>query len=114
MLQLIEFKDEEWLEFKFNATRRFMTRHKELLSPRVKVGLEIISALIRNGLDFDALSGKYILMIQDCLEGKDGHGWNPMSPEIVQFDKWIAGKISNWEERIAQESALNDASAKSS
>lgn len=113
MLQLIEFQDEEWLEFKFNAARRFLNRHKELLTPRVQVELDIISVLLRNGLDFDGLSGKYILMIQDCLEAKDALGWRPTSPEIVRFDKWLAGKISNWEERVAQEGVMRDSSANS-
>ena len=102
MLQLIEFKDEEWLEFKFNATRRFLNRHKELFSPRVRVAIEVISALLRNGLDFDALTERHQLMIQMSLDAKDEYVWAPTSPEIVRVDKWVSSKISNWKIPVGQ------------
>ena len=41
MLQLLEQGDEEWLEFKLDATRKFLNRHKELYSERVRFVLTL-------------------------------------------------------------------------
>jgi len=94
MLILIELKDEEWLEFKLDATRKFLTRYKKLDTPRVRASIELISNLLRRELDYDAISKKNNETLELCLNEAEGFEWNPAGPEIVRFDSWIKGKIS--------------------
>ena len=94
MLILIELKDEEWLEFKLDATRKFLTRYKKLDTPRVRASIELISNLLRRELDYDAISKKNNETLELCLNEAEGFEWNPAGLEIVRFDSWIKGKIS--------------------
>ncbi|MBP9151306.1 MAG: tetratricopeptide repeat protein [Flavobacteriales bacterium] len=95
MAQLIAMKDEEWLEFKLDATRKFLTRHKNLDSLRTRVSIDVISNLLRKELDFSQISEKNRLLLSLCSEEAEGYEWNPMSPEIVRFDKWVLKQIPN-------------------
>ncbi|MCF8462142.1 MAG: hypothetical protein K9G46_15575 [Flavobacteriales bacterium] len=95
MMQLIAMKDEEWLEFKLDATRKFLTRHKNLDSLRTRLSIDLISNLLRKELDFSQISEKNRLLLNLCSEEAEGYEWNPMSPEIVRFDKWVLKQIPN-------------------
>ncbi|MBL4586603.1 MAG: hypothetical protein JKX84_06060 [Flavobacteriales bacterium] len=92
MLQLIEMKDEDWLDFKLDATRKFLTRHKELDTPRVRAAVDVISNLLRKDLDFSQLSDKSLAQINNCIEEKEDYQWKPSSPELVRFDFWFEKK----------------------
>ncbi len=96
MMQLIVFKDEEWLEFKIDATRKFLNRHKELASMRVKVAIDVFANLLRRDLDFEALSDKNKEGLRACLEESKGYEWNPTGPELVRFDKWVTKQIPDF------------------
>lgn len=89
MMQLVEMKDEEWLEFKLDATRKFLTRHKQLDTLRVRAAVDIISNLLKKDLDFGELSEKSVQQLDACLEEADGYEWLPAGPELVRFDHWI-------------------------
>lgn len=93
MLILIEQKDEEWLQFKIDTTRKFLTRHSELSSLRTKAFIDIISNLLRKELDFEQLSDRSMESLQLCLTESEGYEWNPTGPEIVRIDKWVDSKI---------------------
>ncbi len=95
MMQLISRRDEEWLEFKLDATRKFLTRHKNLDTPRVRTAIDIFGNLLRKDLDFDLLSEKNILGLNACLNEDKGFTWYPSSPEIVRFDHWIQSNRSD-------------------
>lgn len=97
IMQLIEFKDEEWLEFKIDNTRKFLTRHKELATPRVKAAVDVFANLLRRELDFQKLSEKSLDSLKLCLDGDGGYEWQPTGSEIVRFDKWIISQIPNWD-----------------
>jgi len=94
MMQLIAMKDEEWLEFKLDATKKFLTRHKNLDSPRTRVCIDVISNLLRKELDFNQISDKNRQLLKLCAEESEGYVWNPMSPEVVRFDLWAAKQVS--------------------
>ena len=95
MMQLISKRDEEWLEFKLDATRKFLTRHKDLDSPRVRTAIDIFGNLLRKDLDFNLLSDKNLQGLNACLNEEKGFIWNPSSPEIVRFDYWIQSNRSD-------------------
>ena len=95
MMQLISRRDEEWLEFKLDATRKFLTRHKDLDSPRVRTAIDIFGNLLRKDLDFNLLSDKNLQGLNACLNEEKGFIWNPSSPEIVRFDYWIQSNRSD-------------------
>lgn len=99
MMLLIAMKDEEWLEFKLDTTRKFLTRYKNLDSLRTRVSIDVISNLLRKELDFSQISEKNRLLLNLCSEEAEGYEWNPMSPEIVRFDKWVLKQIPNQEDR---------------
>jgi len=89
MMQLIEMKDEDWLEFKLDATRKFLTRHKALDTPRVRAAVDIISNLLRKKLNFDELSEKSLRQLNSCIEEKENYQWQPAGTEMVRFDYWL-------------------------
>ena len=93
MLQLVEMKDEEWLEFKIDATRKFLTRYKQLDTPRVRAAVDIIGNLLRKDLDFRLLSDKNKALLNHCLEEDPGYKWNPAGAELVRFDLWMKKKL---------------------
>jgi tetratricopeptide (TPR) repeat protein len=93
MMLLVELKDEEWLEFKLDATRKFLTRHKELDNPRVRLAIDILGILVRKRLDFSELPTKHLESLQLSLSGADGYEWSATGPEIVRFDTWANSKI---------------------
>jgi hypothetical protein len=97
MLQLIEMGDEEWLDFKLDATRKFLTRHKNLDTARVRAAIDLISNLLRKELDFSGISEKNHKLLKLCLEESNGYEWNPTGAEIVRFDRWVQNK------RLSQE-----------
>ena len=103
MMQLIEQQDEEWLEFKLNATRKFLTRHKKLDAARVRTAIDVFSNLLRKGLDFEDLSDKNLDSLRACVEERRGFGWNPVGSEIVRFDIWLANKIPGFMQNNQQE-----------
>jgi hypothetical protein len=96
MMQLVEFGDEEWLEFKINSTKRFMTRNKQLVTPRVKLALDVMSSLLRNRLDFNDLPERIQGDLVECLEQEKGYAWQPDGVEMVRFDKWVMSKNPVW------------------
>lgn len=93
MMQLVEIKDEEWLDFKLDATRKFLTRHKDLDNPRVRIAVDVLGILVRKGLNFSEIPAKHQAILQLSLTNADGYEWNPSGPEIVRFDKWALSKI---------------------
>lgn len=95
MLILVEYKDEAWLEFRVDAVRKFLTRHKKLAAPRVKAAVDLIGNLLRRELDFDAISEKNVLMLSQCLNEEEDYEWNPSGIEIVRFDNWLNKKRSS-------------------
>ena len=97
MMQLIAMKDEEWLEFKLDTTRKFLTRHKNLDSSRTRTFIDVISNLLRKDLDFKQISEKNRQSLKLCAEESEEYTWNPMGPEIVRFDFWVLKQIPNQE-----------------
>lgn len=93
MIQLIEMRDEEWLDFKLDATRKFLTRHKKLNRPRIQVAIDLIGNLHRKNLDYTEISNANLELLEACLIERKGYEWNPAGSEIVRFDKWIESKL---------------------
>ena len=95
MMQLVEMKDEEWLEFKVDTTRKFLNRHKELITGRTKIAVEVFVSLLRNGQNFDSLSDGLKEKLEDCIDGKNDLVWKPTGPELVRFDLWVKSKMTH-------------------
>lgn len=96
MMLLVGQKDEEWLEFKLDATRKFLTRHKSLDSFRVRTAVDIIGNLLRKGLDFEQISAKNMELLKLSLSEEKGCEWNPTGAEIVRPDFWIRSKLPTY------------------
>ena len=93
MLQLVEQRDEEWLEFKLDATRKFLNRHKELYTDRVRFAVDSIAHLLRNDLNYLSLSDSLKYRLKSSLEEQKGLEWDPSGPELVRFDLWLKKKL---------------------
>lgn len=93
IMQLVSFKDEEWLEFKINALSKFLTRHKDLATLRVQAALSIFRNLLRKELDFGEFTDKNKELLQNCLMETSGYEWLPSGPELVRFDKWVEDRM---------------------
>ncbi|MCB0754896.1 MAG: hypothetical protein H6603_07175 [Flavobacteriales bacterium] len=94
MMLLVEQRDEEWLEFKLDATRKFLNRHKELYTERIRFAVDATTFLLRRELEMVPLSDALSVRLKDNLEEKPGFEWNPTGPELVRFDKWLAKRQS--------------------
>jgi tetratricopeptide (TPR) repeat protein len=93
MMLLVELRDEEWLEFKLDATRKFLTRYKQLDTPRVRAAVDILSNLLRRDLNAEELSEKNLLALNNSFNEIEGFEWNPSGTELVRFDKWLKAKL---------------------
>ncbi len=93
MLLLIELKDEEWLEFKLDTTRKFLTRHKKLVNARVRMAIDVISNLQRKDLDFTGLTDDNRQKVKLAITEDKGYKWSPEGPEIVRVDYWVQSKL---------------------
>lgn len=93
MMLLVEMRDEEWLEFKLDATRKFLTRHKQLDTPRVRVAVDLLGNLLRKDLDVTELSEKNLLALRNSVNETDGYEWNPSGTEFVRLDIWLRSKL---------------------
>jgi tetratricopeptide (TPR) repeat protein len=91
-LILIAQEDHEWIEFKLNTLRKLIARYRNLGTPRVKAAINIISSLLRNGLDFDDLGSRAEEGLDLCLSEAEGYEWDPMGAEIVRLDRWVQSK----------------------
>ena len=96
MMILIEQVDEEWLEFKLDATRKFLTRHKNLDTPRVRAAVDVFSNILRKDLNFNELSSKNEKLLTKCLFEEQGYEWNPAGAELIRFDKWIESRRADY------------------
>ena len=96
MMLLIEQRDEEWLEFKLDATRKFLTRHKSLDSFRVRTAIDVMGNLSRKGLNFEQISEKNLELLKLSLSEAQGCEWNPVGFEIARLDLWIRNKLPNY------------------
>ena len=103
LMQLIEQQDVEWLEFKLDTTRKFLTRHKILNSNRVRTAISVFGNLVRKDLDFDEISEKNMVSLKSCLKEEKGFAWDPTGSEIVRFDEWVASKTSKLNEGNSRE-----------
>lgn len=101
MMLLVEMRDEEWLEFKLDTTRKFLTRYKQLDGPRVRAAVDILGNLLRRELDFTELSEKNIQVLNNSVNEIEGFEWDPSGTEFVRFDLWMKSKIP--EEKDDQE-----------
>jgi len=97
MMILIERNDEEWLEFKLDSTRKYLTRYKTLNTPRVRTAIDLISNLLRKNFDFKGITEKNLAQLKLCLEEKEGYEWNPAGVEMVRFDFWLQKKLPTQE-----------------
>ncbi len=97
IMVLMAMKDEEWIEFKLNTLRKLIARYRNLGTPRVKSAINIISALLRNGLDFDNLGAKAEESLLLCLNEADGYEWDPSGAELVRLDRWVRSQQRNQE-----------------
>lgn len=93
MMQLVEFLDEEWLDFKIDATKKFLNRHKQLITPRVKLAFDLLAHLSRNELKTDDLADELTNRLEQSLAEGGDYRWNPIGPEIVRADKWFKLKM---------------------
>lgn len=93
MMLLVEMRDEEWLEFKLDATRKFLTRYKKLDTLRVRAAVDILGNLLRRDLDVEELSDKNLQALSNSVSEVEGYEWNPSGMELVRFDLWLKAKL---------------------
>ena len=89
---MIEKKEEEWIDFRIQTLRKFFARNRKLLTPRVKASLDILSALLRKGLEFDELSKNTESLLYQSIEESEGYKWNAVGAEVIRLDHWVQSK----------------------
>jgi tetratricopeptide (TPR) repeat protein len=93
MLQLVVQGDEEWLEFKLDATRKFLNRHKQLSNERTKLVIDLIAYMVRHDLQVDVLPDSLLVRLRKSLDEEKGFEWNPTGPELIRMDLWFTRKF---------------------
>jgi tetratricopeptide (TPR) repeat protein len=89
---LIEQEEEEWIDFRIQTLRKFLSRNRSIGTPRIKAAVDILSALLHSNLNFLTLGKKAELQLHDSFNEAQGFEWNPEGAEIVRVDKWILSK----------------------
>lgn len=89
---MIERKEEEWIDFRIQTLRKFFSRNRKLLTPRVKASLDILSAVLRRGLEFDGLGKNTESLLRQSLDESEGYKWNAEGAEVIRLDLWVQSK----------------------
>ncbi len=89
---MIEKKDEEWIDFRIQTLRKFFARNRRLLTPRVKASLDILSAILRKGLEFESLGKNTESLLRQSLDESEGFKWNAEGAEVIRLDHWVQSK----------------------
>jgi hypothetical protein len=89
---MIEQRDEEWVDFKLQTLRKLIARYRYLGTPRVKAAMEMLSAILRKGLEFQKLGAKPELALQNSLEEIPEFEWKPEQAEVLRLDQWLLSK----------------------
>lgn len=91
---MTEQKDEEWIDFRIQTLRKFLTRNRKLGTLRVKANIEVLNAILHQGLEFDTFGKKAEESLRLCLEEGSGYEWSPEGAEVVRIDHWVQSKRS--------------------
>jgi tetratricopeptide (TPR) repeat protein len=89
---MIEQRDEEWVDFKLQTLRKLIARYRYLGTPRVKAAMEMLSAILRKGLEFQKLGAKPELALQNSQEEIPEFEWKPEQAEVLRLDQWLLSK----------------------
>ncbi|MFT4680930.1 MAG: hypothetical protein ACI9FU_000279 [Granulosicoccus sp.] len=93
VLQLIELEDYDWIDFKLDTLRKFVSRNRKLKSSRVDGIIKVLHAIQAKSYDLTKLNNSTLEVIKKLHSNEKGWGWNPLGFELVRFDAWIERKI---------------------
>ena len=93
VLQLIELEDYDWIEFKLDTLRKFVSRNRKLKSPRIGGIIKVLYALQAKSYDFEKFNKSTLDVLKNLNSNEKGWGWNPLGFELVRFDAWLERKM---------------------
>jgi hypothetical protein len=54
--------------------------------------LDILSAILRKGLEFEGLGKNTESLLRQSLDESEGYEWNAEGAEVIRLDHWVQSK----------------------
>jgi alpha-D-ribose 1-methylphosphonate 5-triphosphate synthase subunit PhnL len=93
VLQLLELEDYDWIDFKLETLRKFVSRNRKLKNPRIDGIIKVLYALQAKSYDLTRLNKSTLELIKKLNSSEKGWEWNPLGFELVRFDAWLERKM---------------------
>ena len=93
VLQLMELEDFDWIDFKLDTLRKFVSRNRKLKSSRIDGIIKVLYAIHVKSYRFDKLNKSTLKIIDQLNSDEKGWVWNPTGNELVRFDAWLERRM---------------------
>ena len=93
VLQLIELEDYDWIDFKLDTLRKFVSRNRKLKTPRVDGIIKVLQAIHVKSYQFAKLNSSTLKIIEKLSSDDKEWAWNPTGNELVRFDAWLERRM---------------------
>lgn len=87
ILNVVEMRDYEWVDYKLNVVRKFLAKKHRSVSIRMKLGYK----LLRRYMDFKKRADQNALSSTDHIKIRPV--WDPLSSEIINIEDWYKMKM---------------------
>lgn len=92
LMELMNFavlRKEKEIGYKLENFRKYLSRQKVQENSRPYAIFEIMKSLTKNKFNFSATVKSENKRMTLLIENKNSYCWNPLSCEIIRFDKWM-------------------------
>lgn len=86
IINVIEMRDYEWVEYKLDVVRRFLEKQQYAVSIRLKLGYK----LLRSYMDFKKCPQRSLFSADEV---RLKPAWDPLSSEIINIESWYKMKM---------------------
>lgn len=93
VLQLIELEDYDWIDFKLDTLRKFVSRNRKLKNPRIDGVIKVLNAIHVKSYRFEKLNKSTLRLIDQLSSHEKNWAWNPTGNELVRFDAWLERRM---------------------
>lgn len=93
IIQLLDREDYDWIEFKLDTLRKFVSRNRKLKTPRIDGIIKLLYAIQSKSFNLEKLNKPTHALIEKLHSSEKGWAWNPLGFELVRFDAWLERKM---------------------
>ncbi len=93
VLQLIELDERDWIEFKLDTLRKFLSRNRKLKTLRIDAVVKVLHAIQAKSYAFDSFNQATLKLVEKLHSDEEGWRWEPLGNELVRFDAWLGRRM---------------------